>query len=386
MKLVIFSTELPPGPGGIGNHCYHVAIELARRGCQVTVVSPQDYAHSEEIGDWSQRQPFEIVRLARHAGRPWRALRWFLRSLAAVWGRGPDLLVATGQRAAWTTSFVAGLTGKPWVAVGHGMEFGAKGRIARWLNRRAYQRADVVVAVSEYTRQALLSCGLQPRDLRVILNGADGSLFRPLPADEIEALRDQDAVVAPEHRLLLTIGRVDWRKGQDLVIRAMPAILREQPDVHYVLVGLPDRAPEMQQLARELGVADHVHFFGRQPTSRLAGYYNACDLFVMASRHTPDGDFEGFGIAAVEAALCGKPSLVTSDCGLVEAVVDGETGVVVPPEDVDAIAAQVIRLMGDDELRRTMGQRALERARAELTWRRRGGDYHELLSAVGGGA
>ena len=383
MRLVLIASELPPGPGGIGNHAHHLALELQRRGWQVTVVAPQDYAREEEIATWSQRQPFEIVRLRRSSLLFWRAFRWLWCSLRTVLARRPQLVVASGQRATWIGGLVARITGRRLVAIGHGAEFGASGKFAKACNRFGYNRAELVIAVSEYTRQKVVDAGLLPQDLRVIPNGADASLYRPLPPEEIEGLRGgHDAVVGPENRLLLTVGRVDRRKGQDLVIRALPRILGELPDVRYVVVGLPDRAAELQQLARELGVDRHVFFVGRQPTSALVGYYNACDLFVLTSRHTDDGDFEGYGIVVVEAALCGKTSLVAGDSGLAEAVVDGVTGLVVPPEDPDAIAAHVLRLLRDDQLRRKLGKNALERARAEMSWRKRGGEYHDLLSSL----
>jgi len=382
VKLILLSSELPPGPGGIGNHAYHLALELERRGCKVTVVAPQDYAREEEIASWSQRQPFEILRLRRSSFGPWRFLVWFCRILTIVLLRRPHLLIASGQRATWMGSLIARLTGKRLVAIGHGTEFGARGRLARALNRFGYNRARLVVCVSEYTRQVLVDSGLVPAALEVIPNGADASLYRPLPAEEIEELRGHDAIIDPQHRLLLTVGRVHWRKGQDLVIRALPQILSELPDVVYMVIGLPDRSAEFEKLARELGVEKHVVFLGRQPTSALVGYYNACDLFVLTSRHTDDGDFEGYGIAVVEAALCGKPALVAGDSGLAEAVANGITGLVVPPEDPQAIASHTIRLLRDDTLRRTLGKNALERARAEMSWRKRGGEYFELLESL----
>lgn len=383
MRLVLLASELPPGPGGIGNHAYHLALELQRRGWRVTVVAPQDYAREEEIAAWSQRQPFEIVRLRRSSFTFWRMFRWLWCSLRVVLSRRPQLVLASGLRATWLGGLISRITGRRLVAVGHGAEFGVAGRFARAMNRFAYERAELVIAVSEYTRQALLASGLSPAELRVIPNGADASLYQPLPPAEIEELRGHDAVVGPENRLLLTVGRVDRRKGQDLVIRALPRIVAELPDVRYVVVGLPDRVAELQELARQLGVDRHVFFLGRQPTASLVGYYNACDLFVLTSRHTDDGDFEGYGIVVVEAALCGKCSLVAGDSGLAEAVVDGITGLVVPPEDPEAIASHVLRLLRDDALRRKLGKNALERARAEMTWRKRGGEYHDLLSSLG---
>src|SRR5205823_4374587 len=99
------------------------------------------------------------------------------------------------------------------------------------------------------------------------------------------------------------------RKGQDNVIRALPAILRRIPNAHYYMVGLPTLREPLEQLASEIGVCDNVHFVGRAETADVVRWLNACDLFVMTSRTTANGDCEGFGIAVVEAALCGKPAV-----------------------------------------------------------------------------
>jgi phosphatidylinositol alpha-1,6-mannosyltransferase len=93
-----------------------------------------------------------------------------------------------------------------------------------------------------------------------------------------------------------------------VVIRALPHILKVAPKTHYLMAGLPTLKHELTELARKLGVAEHVHFLGRVDADSLVKYLNCCDVFVMTSRLTKDGDCEGFGIAVVEAALCGKPA------------------------------------------------------------------------------
>jgi phosphatidylinositol alpha-1,6-mannosyltransferase len=166
-----------------------------------------------------------------------------------------------------------------------------------------------------------------------------------------------------------------------LVIRALPRVVEEHPNTHYVMAGLPDRAREFGEIARELGVSDCVHFLGAVSNDLVVDLLNDADIALLTSRHVPEG-FEGLGIAAVEAALCATPSIVTGDSGLAEAVVDGVTGIVVAPEQPIELADAVARLLRNDELRRTLGEEARARATRELTWEQVAARYDELLSSV----
>ncbi len=180
------------------------------------------------------------------------------------------------------------------------------------------------------------------------------------------------------------MGNVTERKGHDIVVRALPEILRRQPNTHYLVAGLPTRGRELEELAESLGVKDHVRLLGRVEADRLVRLLNAADVFVMTSRRTADGDVEGYGIAAVEAALCGLPSVVSGGSGLAEAVRDGETGLVVPAEDAPATAGAILSLLENEAERRAMGERARRRASAEQTWERCAARYDEALRSVAG--
>jgi phosphatidylinositol alpha-1,6-mannosyltransferase len=154
----------------------------------------------------------------------------------------------------------------------------------------------------------------------------------------------------------------------------------------YLVVGMPTRQAEYQALARELGVEDHVRFVGRIGGDDLVRCLNAADVFVMTSRRTPAGDCEGFGIAVVEAALCGVPAVVSNGSGLAEAIEDGKTGIGVPENDAAATAEALTRLLCDDALRSSMAQAALARAQCEQTWEFRARAYDDLLREVVGRA
>jgi phosphatidylinositol alpha-1,6-mannosyltransferase len=161
----------------------------------------------------------------------------------------------------------------------------------------------------------------------------------------------------------------------------MPAILRQIPAAHYLCVGLPLRQAQFSALARQLGVHQHVHFAGNVPAPRLAPLLNCADLFVLTSRRTSD-QWEGFGVAVVEAALCGKPSIVSINSGLAEAIIDGVTGLGVPENDEQATASAVVKLLRSQSERERMGEAARCQALATQTWNQKALAYHKLIERL----
>lgn len=376
-RVLILTSEFPPGPGGIGTHAHQMAAGLGKRGWDVVVLASQDYAADAAVRTFNQSQPFPVVRFRKIPGPPLEALYREIVLNRNLRSHAPAALVASGSRAVMLAA--ARWTGRrvPWIAIGHGTEFGARNGWQRMAVRGAYGRATAVVCVSEFTRKQMHLAGVHPKTERVIPNGADPERFRVLPDTDSAGLKADLAL--PGARLLVTVGNVTARKGQDIVVRAMPAILERIPGAHYLIAGLPTGGEEIRKLAAELGVADRVHLLGRVEDPRLVRILNAADIFVMTSRHTRDGDFEGYGIAVIEAALCGLPAVVASGAGLAEAVSDGHTGLCVPPEDPGSTARAIVSLLEDQALRRRMGEAARSRAEREQTWPRQIAEYDSLL-------
>ena len=379
-RLLLLSSEFPPGPGGIGTHAYQLARHLTARGWAVTVVTAQEYAPAAARATFNSRQPFTVVPLpGREEGRATTTAAARLRTIVrAMRAARPDLLLATGRRALWLAAALGPLYRLPIVAVGHGSEFHSESAVARALTGRAIAGAAAVVAVSDYTAGLVRAAG-RPRRLLVIPNAADGERFRPIPAS---SLPGAPALLPPPGApVLLTVGRVGDRKAQDVVIRALPRVLAAHPDVVYVMAGIPEKQAAFTALAEELGVAHAVCFTGAVDDGDLPALYNRADLFVLVSRRTAGGDVEGYGIVVQEAALCGVPAVVSRDCGLTEAIREGETGVSVPPDDPAATAAAIIALLDDDTSRARMGRRARELA-TRATWADRVADYDRLFREV----
>jgi len=251
-----------------------------------------------------------------------------------------------------------------------------EGALERRLLLRMARRAQAVAFVSRYTADQMVAAGMRPRESWLILNGADDERFRRLPASETAAFRRRHDFDG--RRIVVTVGNVTDRKGQDVIVRSLPEVLREVPDLLYVMAGLPSKRREIEQLAESLGVSDHVRFLGRVDDDSLLLLLNAADVFAMTSRHTRD-EFEGFGIAVVEAALCGTPAVVSAESGLVETIVEGETGLGVAEDDPSATAEALLAVLCDEPRRRAMGEAAERRAAAELTWSRRAAEWDRRL-------
>jgi phosphatidylinositol alpha-1,6-mannosyltransferase len=376
MRLIILSSEFPPGPGGIGTHAHQVAWHLSQNGWKVLVMTPQDYAPANEIDSFNKSQPFTIIRLPKLAGVLSKFFyRWHVVSkYVKTWQ--PDILLVSGDRQIYLATWLAQYYRFPWVAVEHGR---APTSWEYWLKRYSLHQATAAVFVSQFTRQQILAKGICPKKEQVIPNGADPSRFKVLSHQDVQQYKKK-LKLGTAH-LLLTVGNVTKRKGQDVVIRALPMILEAVPNTHYLIAGLPTLKKEFESLAQQLGVADKVHFLGCVDPKDLVHLLNCCDIFVMTSRHIGD-EFEGFGIAVVEAALCGKPAVVSTNSGIVEAIVPQQTGLSVPPGDETATAQAVISLLKDNHQRLTMGQTAQKRASKTQTWASRIKEYDVLLRGL----
>ncbi|MCI0615111.1 glycosyltransferase family 4 protein, partial [bacterium] len=370
----------PPGPGGLGTHAWQLARHLHKSGWEITVAASQDYATADEINDFNRAQPFPIISIASNRFPPLRFLkRW--RTVSAWLNQNkPDAIIASGSRSVWMAAALFNRYRLPWIAVGHGSELSFRTPTRKRITRWAFQKANGVICVSEFTRQQMNKSGICVDKTCVIPNGADPDLFQILPAKEVESFRA--GLGFTDAKLILTVGNVTERKGQDVVIRALPEVIEEIPNVHYMIVGLPTKKKELEELARQIGVSEHVKFFERVNNEELVRFFNSCDVFVMTSKMTSEGDFEGYGIAVVESALCGKPSVVSGNSGLSEAVIDGETAFVVPENDERATAKAIIQILKDEEFRQQMGEKARHYAITQQTWAKRIAHYDQFLREI----
>ncbi len=262
--------------------------------------------------------------------------------------------------------------------------------IKRRMARAIFGGAAVLLAISNWTRDLALTVlgdlGLDGHGqrLRVIHPGTDPTHFRP-GADAVD-LRARLGLPDGGTRWLVTVARLQQHKGMDTVIAALPAILARAPDVRYAVAGIgPDRE-RLEQLAHKLGLGDRVRFLGGVSDRELPALYNLASVYVGASRRAERLGVEGFGIALVEASACGRPVVAGNSGGIPDAVRDGETGFLVPPEEPAAFADAICRLLADPAAAQRMGQNGRRAVETYFNWDRVVRDLREIESQVVGRA
>lgn len=262
---------------------------------------------------------------------------------------------------------VARLTFRPVVIYAHGEELTTWGKGGKYKAMRfALRHADRVVANSGYTRDTLVSMGVDPARIRLIHPGTDLERFRP--GLDATGLREGLGIGSQE-KLVFAIGRLSRRKGFDRLVEAMARLGREGRQVRCVLGGTGEDADYLDELIARLGAGAWVHRIGPVAEEDLPRWMNACDLFAMPNREI-NGDTEGFGMVFIEAGACGKPVLGGRAGGVPSAVEDGVTGVLVDGDDAEDVYRGIVGLLDRPDLARDMGASGLARARERFSWER----------------
>ena len=276
---------------------------------------------------------------------------------------------------------VARLTGRPVLIYAHGEELTGWGR-GKKFQAMCYvlRRADWILSNSDYTRDILVSLiGVKPQRIALVYPTVDEERFRPgLPSSDLRSTIG----LSEGKQLILSVGRLQRRKGFDNVIRALPDLRQQGMDVEYALIGIGDDLDHLRSLAQELGVLDRVHFLGHVSYEDLPRWYNACDVFAMPNRDI-DGDTEGFGLVFLEVAASGKPGIAGTAGGTGSAVVDGETGLRVDGEKVEEIAQALTRLLCNPAEAAEMGRKARLRVIDNFTHVRRVDQLRKLALKKG---
>jgi phosphatidylinositol alpha-1,6-mannosyltransferase len=219
--------------------------------------------------------------------------------------------------------------------------------------RKIGTSVDSLTYLGEFTQQAIsksLSKAAAQKMVK-IAPGIDVDHFSPQNSAQLRKELKID-----DKRVIVSVGRLVHRKGQDHLIQAMPEILKRVPDAHILMVGQGPYLSHLKKLVQELNLVDHVSFIGRIQYAQLPQYICAGDIFAMPSRSRFFGlEVEGLGIVYLEASACGLPVIAGSSGGAPDAVLAGVTGIVVDGENNQEIAAGAIKLLQDLPASKAMG-------------------------------
>lgn len=373
-RTLVVTNDFPTRKGGIESFVFALSTRLPADEVVVyTARMPGDVAFDATL-------PFPVVRdqattllpTPRVAGTARQLLSTYAADRVVFGAAAPLGLLAGGLRTAGAERIVA---------ISHGHEcWWARMPGARQALRRIGAETDVVTYLGPYTR-AVISGALPVaarRRMRRLAPGVDPAAFRPGAGGSHVRRRHG---IEPEQPVLGCIARLTPRKGQDTLVRAMPAILAAVPETVLLLVGGGGYGRRLADLAARLGVVSHVRLVGPVRWADTPPYFDAIDVFAMPCRTRLGGlEPEALGIVFLEAAATAVPVLVGRSGGAPDTVRDGETGYVVDPHSPDEVAARAVELLADPERAHVMGAAGRAWVAESWTWERSAATLTELLA------
>ncbi len=346
--IVIVTQCFHPDVGGIENLMTGLADHLTASGYPVRVFA--DRAHRvPPKGDAAKPYPID-----RFGGmRPWRRWRKSRAVAAMLTAQQVSGIFANSWK---SVEALPRTVNVPIAVLAHGMEYPSNASPAkRQRIGQALARCHAVIANSRHTADLV----------RPFLDGAGGQLVIVNPAVEALAAPSAEALAVIKARIggrspvIVTVARLEPRKGIDSVIRAMPAIRESHPAAVYLVGGGGDDRERLETLAASLGVAESVVFLGRVSDAEKAALLASADVFAMPVRRVGNS-VEGFGISYLEAAWFGVPALGGRDCGAADAVLDHETGLLCDGADQAGVTQALARLLDDEAWRRQAGRQGAD--------------------------
>lgn len=379
-RVLLVTNDFPPRRGGIQSYLENLVGELAGDGSHtLTVYAPKwkgdvDYDKQAQQAD----APFEVVRHRTSLMIPEPSVALRMRKL--ITSRGIDTVwFGAAAPLALLSSLARDAGAARVVASTHGHEVGwSMLPLARTALRRIGNDTDVVTFVSHYTRGRFAAAFGPNAALEHLAPGVDTDRFEPNSVTRAELRTRYGLGTRP---VVVCVSRLVPRKGQDMLIRALPAIRQRVPGTALVIVGGGPYRDDLHELAHRFGVTEHVVFTEGVPADELPAHHAMADVFAMPCRTRGSGlDVEGLGIVYLEASATGVPVVAGRSGGAPESVVDGETGLVVDGWDVGAIATAVGDLLSDPDRATAMGRAGRDWVVENWQWRTKAERLRELLS------
>jgi phosphatidylinositol alpha-1,6-mannosyltransferase len=390
MHNVLLSENFPPSVGGSSRWFWEVyrrmpaASTLVLAGDQVAA-SAAELACEVPVarlpltmGDWG------LVSVAAMSSY-WRACRAVQQSLQRR-NIAPKKAVLHAGRClpeGWIAWLLARRYNLRYVVYVHGEDVtaAATSRQHRFMVQRVLRGAAIVIANSCNTREILLrDWKLASNRVRVLYPGVDAERFRPATPDEsFRAARGWQG-----RTVILTVGRLQQRKGHDHLIESLVQVKLQVPNVLYAIAGAGEERSRLEQLTAQHDLQGHVQFLGEVDDKLLVPCYQQCDLFALPNRAVGH-DLEGFGMVLLEAQACGKAVLAGNSGGTRETLRNGETGRIAACDTPATLATALCELLGDRERLAEMGRAGREWIESRFDWPVRFQEAAEIFASIAGG-
>jgi phosphatidylinositol alpha-1,6-mannosyltransferase len=377
--IIVLSQIFPPVIGGSGRWLWEIYSRFPKGMARVVTRecddgAAYDQAHALPV----ERIPFDYAGWGltdRGAARRYWAQLWWLRRVMKQHG-SREIHTARPLPEGWVAYLGSKMFGWSYTCFVHGEEvcYARGSRELSAMTRRVLNGAQRLVANSESTKQLLIEdWNMDARAVNVLHPGVDTQAYRPADSELARSELGWDG-----RTVLLTVGRLQRRKGQDTVIRALPRIREHVPDVLYSIVGDGEERDTLERLCDELGVREAVEFRGAPSDDDLLQCYQSCDLFVLANRR--DGyDIEGFGIVLLEAQACAKPVVAGLSGGPRETMNAPHTGRTIDATQAENVADVVVEMLASKEELYRVGANARDWTVEQFDWSVQGQRAQDLL-------
>ena len=339
MKVILISKTVEPTTG-LGTMTYNHALELHKRDINFDLLLPTGAHHFN--CQFSDRVKYVLPNLPLSFSATWIDFLLLTRLFKKV-KIDSESQTIIHSIADFPYAVVARLLAKnnklPFIFTAHGTYSVAPFTklIDRFLFLKTYKEAAVIMAVSNFTANRMREMAGFDRKINVILNPVAAHFDQDSPE-----MKRVD--LPPSGRFILSVGPLKSRKGMDVLIKALPLIKKEIPDIYLLIVGEGDYITK-----------DNLIIFDKLSYGQLAFLFNKCDVFALTPRYV-NHQFEGYGLVYLEAGLYRKPVVGSFSGGVPEAVIDGQTGILVPENDVEATAAAIIKILQNKSLADCLGE------------------------------
>jgi phosphatidylinositol alpha-1,6-mannosyltransferase len=351
-KILLVTMEFPPFKGGVGNYYFDLAKNLTDYQTDVLL----DGENAEfKLDDLS------VSRTSFFYQKFWpKWLKLFIRLFKIALTKKYQLLWVGHLLPVGTVAFLINkIFNLPYIVSLHGLDIKRALKNKNFLTKLILKNASLVTANSVFTLNEFKKSGVNTEFVIIypcahILNGHCSLPTNDQKNDLKQRLNLQDK------KILLTVARLTERKGHDLVIRALPEILKTNKDVVYLIVGQGDKE-RLQKMVVENNLENQVLFLNNVSDEDLPIYYSIADIFVLPTRIINEDDVEGFGIVYLEANSFCVPVIASNTGGASEAVIDGLNGLIVDPTNSTELAEKIVVLLNDKELAEKLGKVGKER-------------------------
>lgn len=366
-RVLVLTENFPPKSGGSGRWFWELYSRLPKEQFIVVTDEVTDSSVDNEIENTVIRIPLSS---SEWGFKSIIGLKFYWRSARAIKKlvKQYDITEIHCGRVihegviAWLVSLTTKVSVSCFIH-GEDIETAATSREHHLMVNKVCVKSKHLICNSLNSQNIAQRLGFDYQNTLILHPGADCSRFVPAACDE--AFRQK--MGWHERKVILTVGRLQARKGHDKMIEAMQSILKKEPNALYCMVGSGTTKSYLEELIAQYELSESVIFLDEISDQEMIQCYQQCDLFILPNR-TIDNDIEGFGMVLVEAQACAKVVIAGDSGGTKETMLPNETGFVIDCTDAELIASTIIELLGDSDKRERMGSKGREFVSSTFDW------------------